>query len=150
MVFPSVFRAAGSEATTPYDIQSASFQWEDKHLYWARAMGRIALEDENAFARFIVYRELLTYHPHDDRRTARYPFAPKWLHAYWDVCTEQSFSRGRQVSATTKEQDILVGRRLLSDDAFRAAFEVIYDEGGIPALVDIAHAFTAGEMRAAL
>lgn len=139
MVFPSSHRAPGSSASTPYDIQTESFQWEDKHMYWARAMGRLVAKDEDVFIRFVAMRELQRFSPHDDRRTGQYPFVPKWLHAYWDVCSEQGIyvDGGERRAVTTKGEDIAVGKRLLKDEAFRKAFEVIYDEGGIPALVDI-------------
>jgi len=140
------YRAKGSMAATPYDISRDLFQWEDKHLSWARSYGALIASDETALTSFLVHHAFAKG-PHDDRRTEPRPCAPKWLHAFWDVCSETVWvDRAEKRSLTTKGEDIAVGKRLLADRAFRLAFEVIYDEGGIPALAELFAKVYNGEM----
>jgi hypothetical protein len=56
-----------------------------------------------------------------------------------------SYARGSR-ALTRREWDFALGRRLLRDENLRKAVEVIYDNSGIPGVVEVAEKVYAGEM----
>lgn len=120
------YQADGSSATTPHYPDDDEFLWSKKHINWACRVGEMDCGNTQAFLQFC--REV-------SYDTA---LAPKWLHAFWDVATEGQ--------TTSRREDAATGRRLLRDEAFRLAFEVAYDSGGIPAAVELTRKVARGEL----
>lgn len=140
--------------------------WEDKHLHWARAVGRKYAGDENALARFVVEREMTialysrgpgsppgnAWSPakeaaQERANTTRLPFAPKWLHALWDVMTERG-DGGSHGCVTSEDLDAWAVRRAAMDEDFRHAIAVTYGEGGLDAVVTLLRELYAERHRA--
>ncbi len=114
--------------------------WEDKQTHWARAVGRSYAGDESALTRFVIMRPRKG--APDGRRAALglpqlpIPWAPLWLHALWDVTTEDTWSDGQKLMVTPKALDRWAVVKAATDEDFRKALAVVYDEGGIPATAE--------------
>jgi hypothetical protein len=110
--------------------------WEDRHLSWARAVGRRDLKDEEALTRFVVYRLRKSGVTHIAGTAIHDPWAPLWLHALWDVMTEEEWTGSKKRPVTPKRLDSWAVRKAAEDEPFRRAIEVVYQEASIPGLAD--------------
>lgn len=109
-------------------------EWSERHLYWARAVARDSGLPEDAFTRFV--RTLPGQRMNRDRVMEPSRLAPLWLHAFWDVATEERFVDSddgvKKVPITTNIVDRVFAKLLAERKDLRRALEVVYDENRDP------------------
>jgi hypothetical protein len=125
--------------------------WSARHLHWARAIARDAGLPEDAFTSFV--RALPGSRMGRESVPERNLFAPLWLHAFWDVATEEHFDRDeaghvRKVPITTNIADRVFAKLLVERKELRRALEVVYDETRDPnRTADFVVAVALGELK---